>query len=142
MDPLDIVKRQLRRDVRAYLEAEWRGGDAPVLRCDVILALLRLGRHSPQHRAEVERLMGRPITTCPPAVPPWPPKPVARDNRPRVVKRAMPNPCAPSSEAHRKFNTIRVGMTVDQLAARGITRRDVRVWGQRGWLEISEEVTA
>lgn len=122
------------RDLQRYLEAEWRGGDAPVMRADAILALLRLG-----HLREAESLLGKPITRCPSGVPKWPPDPIPdRFRKPVVTRVAKPNPCAPRSDAHRRFAQVRVGLTRDQLTGRGIDRRDIRVWTQRGWMEMGK----
>jgi len=121
----------VRGDLQRYFEAEWRGGDAQVLRCDVILALLRLG-----HRDHVESLLGKPITVLPPAVPPWPPKPVAREVEP-VVRRVGPSNLLPVSRSQDRFRKVRVGMTESQLRSRGITKRDVRYWTSKKILEMS-----
>lgn len=114
-----------------YFEAEWRGGDAQVQRCDVILALLRLG-----HRKAAEQLLGKPVTVCPPWVPPRSPAPVAKLQGPRV-RRVGRNPCLPTTDAFQRFRQIRVGMTQDQLESRGITKRDIRLWRRAGHLEIA-----
>lgn len=120
------------RDVERYLAAEWRGGDAEVMRCDVVLALLRLG-----HLQEAEELAGVKIKRCPSGVPRWPPDPIpAKFRRPVVTRVTKPNPCAPRSDAHRRFAQVRVGLSREQLAGRGITQRDVRVWTRRGWMEM------
>lgn len=132
--PADLrLPALVRHELGEYFAAEWRASPAvPILRCDVILALLRLG-----HRRDAERLMGREITVCPPAIPPWPPRPVARDRGPTVAKVQSPNPCAEWSDAHRRFALIRAGSTVESLLAKGITKRDLHVWQQRGWMEIT-----
>lgn len=126
---LSAAPESLHGDLRRYFEAEWRGGDAQVLACDVALALLRLG-----HRRAAQKILGIEIKVCPPAVPPWRPLPVARAKRgPRVTRVGSP-PLTKHTLA--RFKRIRVGMTPDQLAAKGISKRDVRVWSARGYLEV------
>lgn len=122
------------RELERYLEAEWRGGGAPVLRCDVALALLRLGR------TEVaEKMLGVRVKRCPPAVPPWPPRPVARGpEEPRVTRKISPNPCAPGTGMHQRFGRVRVGMTIRRVRERGASARDVRYWIRKKWMEVSK----
>jgi hypothetical protein len=45
-----------------------------VTNADIVLACLRI--NTPKAREKAERIMGKKITVCPPAIPPWPPKPV------------------------------------------------------------------
>jgi hypothetical protein len=105
-------------------------------RADTVLALLRIG--TPDALREAELIVGKPIHRCPPAIPPWPPKPIQRKlAEPRVVRKADPNPCLPATDAHRRFGKIKVGMTLHDLLERGLSRRDIRVWIKRGVLEVS-----
>jgi hypothetical protein len=127
-----------RRAVEEYLTAQ---GVQDPLRVDVVLALLRVSHSVPEARREAERIMGKPITVCPPHVPPWPPREPEVPSKlrsPRVTKVLSPNPCAPKSDAYRRFALIRVGQTLDYLAGKGITKRDVRVWQEREWLEVAQ----
>lgn len=97
---------------------------------DVVLELLRCGDID-----LVEEIMGRPITRCPPAVPPWPPKPVARRSAPeRRVDFVGVNSNLPNSKLFRDFSILRRGMTESQILARGISRRDLRHWIKKGML--------
>jgi hypothetical protein len=75
--------------------------------------------------------MGRAIVACPPAVPPWPPKPVVtRANKPHVRR-------VQSGTQSKKLNQVKIGWTVDQIIERlGVTRRDVRHWIKRDYLEV------
>ena len=96
-----------------------------VHRADVVLALLRI--NSDEALRSAEKLLGKPITVCPPAVPPWPPKPPAGSTEPRVT-RVGPNPCTEGGTAWHRYKKIRIGMTKKSLASRGITTRDLCVW--------------
>jgi hypothetical protein len=100
-------------------------GIAEPSRADTVLALLRI--NTPEALRAAEVIVGRPISRCPPCIPPWPPKPVQRAPTPRVV-RVGDNPHYPSSSPHHRFSQVKVGMTLDQLARRGISRRDIREW--------------
>lgn len=128
------LTRDLRASVRRYLESVWQGGSAPVQRCDVILALLRVG--TADARSAAEQIVGRPITTCPPAVPPRRPLPVARQSEVPRVRRVDRDPPVMASSARERFGLIKVGMTVDQMLSRGVTRRDIRYWTKKGYLEV------
>ena len=103
------------------------------LKADVALALLRM--NTPDSLAEAERLLGIKIKRCPPAVPPWPPKP-APTSKVKKVLRVGPSPYAAGSAPEARFKSVRVGMTVDQLHARGVSDRDVAQWRRQGLLEI------
>lgn len=127
------MRSQLARDVGAYVEAH---GLTSMLRADLVLMLLRIG--TPEALRRAEKLAGVAITRCPPAVPPWPPKPVQRTPAaPRVTARVPNNPLVRSSGAYQRFAQVKVGMTVEQLLSRGITRRDIRCWRARQYLEIA-----
>lgn len=106
-----------------------------VLRVDLVLALLRIGGEDALERAS--ELTGRPITKCPSAVPPWPPKPPPlRAALPRVTK--IGEPPSEGTEMHGRFMWVRVGMTREQLLRRGITPRDIRYWEKTDRLEFSK----
>lgn len=113
---------------------------------DVVLALLRI--NTAESLEVASEIVGRPITVCPPAIPPWPPKPVnesARkaqrdaDKTSRVVTKVGRNPCLPTTGAFQRFHHVRVGMTEDQLLRRGLTRRDLRVWAKKGAIALEEK---
>lgn len=107
-----------------------------MLRVDLAVALIRID--TAEARMFAQELTGCAITVCPPAVPPWPPKPVApRHKGLRVSAVAEDNPCRPSTDAHRRFALVRVGMTKEQLKARGVTQRDVERWCKKRWMEMS-----
>jgi len=96
-----------------------------LLPVDAILMLLRIGtKEALEH---VQELTGKPIQKCPAAVPPWPPKPVARSTGPRLAFIA-PNPCMVSTDMHRRYDLLKIGFSKEQLLARGIQMRDLRVW--------------
>lgn len=109
-------------------------GIDPALACpaDHILALLRMGR-----REDAERVLGRPITRCPPAIPPWPPRPVSRAPAQAKVASYATNPCLPTTDAFQRYKLVRTGLTEPQLIQRGLTRRDVRRWTRLGYLKWS-----
>jgi hypothetical protein len=77
------------------------------------------------------------VTKCPPAIPPWPPKPVSGHAKGVVITKR------PVAEIHgrrmrkttqERYDRIRLGMSKDQIRARGITTRDLRGWIRRGLL--------
>lgn len=109
------------------------GVDKP-LTVDIVLALLRI--NTPESLARASKLAGIEITKCPPAVPPWPPKPVAARAVVKVV-RVGRNPCLPTTGAFQKFRMVRVGMTREQLKKRGLDNRDIRQWTNQGHIEWS-----
>lgn len=98
-----------------------------LMQADLVLALLR-GPHRDCLRG-AEMLVGRPITRVPSArvhlcVPAAP-----RDRHydlDRVVLAVPPNPRC-YGKARANYEKIRCGMTVRQLVARGLTRREIRV---------------
>jgi hypothetical protein len=53
------------------------------------------------------------------------------------VVRVVPNPCRPTTDAWQRFRQVKVGMTEDQLRARGVSTRDLRVWTRARYLEIA-----
>lgn len=118
----------IQRRVDDYLRE--RGVERP-LEVDVALALLNVEGGRPH----AEKMLGLRVTQCPAAIPPWPPRPARREARgPSVQSVRQPNPCLPTTDAHRRFALVRVGMTKDKLLAKGVTVRDLRVWQQRGWM--------
>jgi hypothetical protein len=100
---------------------------------DVAVALLRI--NTEESLSEVERMTGRKIKKCPAFLPCWPPKPVTQKRAPRVTRTAR-NPCLPTTPAFQRFRKIKIGMTEDQLARRGVTRRDLRRWRRLGHVEM------
>ena len=95
---------------------------------DEVLALLRINTAESLKRAC--ELMGRPIVQCPPAVPPWPPKPAKTQPKPQRVARINPSPAV-------KIKNVKVGWTAEQVMQRsGATRRDFKHWVAKGYLEM------
>lgn len=99
---------------------------ARLTRADVAVALLRLG-----HLEQAQELTGISITQCPSYMPPWPPKPVQRVSTGPVLTYKA------SDKAYRagmgeRWNLVQVGMTREQLIARGITTRDLKYWAKEG----------
>jgi len=115
--------------------AEQLGGGQVFCEADLAVALLRVG--TPEALDYAGDVLGIRITRCPSGIPPWPPKPVRRKaTGPRVVS-VVANPCLPTTQAWQRFRLVRVGMTEDQLRARGISSRDIRVWTRAKYLEIA-----
>lgn len=131
---LKIIPSPLAEQLGEYVVAH--GLSSPVSTADLILACLRI--NTEQSLSKAQELMGKTITKCPPHIPPWPPKKVVTERPKTVVRIAPENPCLPSTGAHSRFKQIRVGHTVDQLLARGISRRDLRVWTKKNHLEFSK----
>lgn len=124
-DAIGGVPSPAREAVAEYLRV--LGLEEPS-RADLVLALLRV--NTPQSLAAAEGIVGRPVTRCPPSIPPWPPKPVAKAPRAPTVRKVARNPCLPTTPAFQRYREVRVGMTRDQLLARGITHRDLRKWAR------------
>jgi hypothetical protein len=104
-----------------------------ITKTDIALALLRI--RAPGAREAAEQLIGVKVKVLPSGVPPWPPKPVTKVQRKTLVRRA-PNPCARSSSAWKRYEEMRVGMTRDQILARGISTRDLCDWTRKGAIEF------
>lgn len=99
---------------------------------DVVMSLLHLG--TPEATEMLTEIMGKPITLCPPAVPPWPPKPARCAPRERKVVRVRSSSPHPTS----KLPQVRVGMTEKQIHDMGISLRDIKYWTRGGHIEWSE----
>lgn len=100
---------------------------------DVVLGLLRLGGKDARQLAQ--QLAGVPIRIFPATPPPWPPKPVAKVSKTVLIRRGD-NPCLPTTDAFQRYRRLRVGMTREQLIARGLTTRDLTDWSKRGHIEF------
>jgi hypothetical protein len=106
---------------------------------DVVLALLRGPASMHRH---VEALVGRPVERLPPiTLRPLPPlascpheTPAADRRRIAKIDRSDLPPLRPSS----RLREFRVGRTVAQLLARGVTRHEVRDAVRSGWCVLSE----
>lgn len=99
-------------------------------RADRVLALLRT--NTPEALAEAEAIVGRPIKVCPPGIPPWPPKPASAAPREPKVTRVQ------RGTSSKKLEQVKVGWTIPQVIDRlGVTRRDVKYWQSRGYLEVA-----
>jgi hypothetical protein len=131
---LEVLTPDLRQQVGAYIEAH-RLEPEHLLRIDLVLALLRI--YSPEALGAAEKLAGRPITKCPPCLPPWPPAPVRPPQGQRTVTKVARNPCLPTTPAFQRFRLVRLGLTREQLRARGVTTRDLRLWTRAGHVEFA-----
>lgn len=80
---------------------------------------------------------GAPVA-APRVVPPGRPHPrttpALRDHR--VLSQVLPNPKRPGSAAHARYAIYRVGMTVDEALAAGVTRADVRWDAKMGFIVL------
>lgn len=102
---------------------------------DLVLCLLRVGTRTA--RKFVERLIGRPIQVSRPAELHY-----VRANGaapriarvPRITSVVPENPCRRSTRFFQNFALFRIGRTMAQLIARGLTRREVRLASRRGWI--------
>jgi len=114
-----------------------------LLRVDAVLILLQIADRDATLREQalerVAELTGKAITKCPSAVPPWPPRPVAR-HPVQVVAAVQPNDCYENTDMHKRFGTVRVGMTREQLLAHGVTVRDISLWIKKGKITMREEM--
>lgn len=101
---------------------------------DLALALLRI--NSAASLEAFASLTGRTVTHCPPALPPWPPKPVPNRERsePIVLRKSKEAPRGEYMERH--FRSIRVGMSRQDMLSRGATARDIRYWMTHGYIEM------
>lgn len=106
------------------------------MRADRVLELLRDG--SREALDEAEKILGKKITKCPPCIPPWPPKPLP--DRPKVLKVVTKNECNhfPGSDAHGRFQSVRIGMTRERLIAAGVLPRDILKWTKEGSIVMEE----
>ena len=136
--------KRLAARVRIYFSLK-RGTLAPLFRksklgqADLVLCLLRFG--DKQSLDFVERLVGRPIKYGPSFRLTYPKNgtPTSRvDTSPRVTFVVPNNPRLGSTKAHDRFQEIKVGRTVKQLRARGVTRRDINKAVRRGWIQLKE----
>jgi hypothetical protein len=44
-----------------------------------------------------------------------------------------------STDLYRRLGLVKPGMTLEQVSSRGVTRRDIRIAVQRGWIKIDEK---
>lgn len=101
---------------------------------DLVLCLLRVD--TTQSLAAASRLVGRPITYCPPVLVRRLPPSALRTGDMRRVTRVSGNPRVAKTDAHRRFAEIRPGRTIAQLISRGVTRRDIREALRRKWMRL------
>lgn len=118
----------MRPDLLEYFQKQ-RVDVALVTQVDIVLALLRIGDVE-----AAQELAGVSITRCPDYIPPWPPRPVQRKKHGDTVASVTPNPCMPTSDMHRRYALVRVGMTRDDLKGKGISARDIAEWKQKGYI--------
>lgn len=110
--------------------------DATVL--DMVLLLLK--SPDPALVAAAEALAGVRVTRLPPAVPQYPPLPVAaRDHGPdaRIILHVVRNPRLPTTPSFHRFQAFRPGHTIGYALRHGATRKDLREALRAGWLEVS-----
>jgi hypothetical protein len=103
---------------------------------DLVLCLLRI--NTPESLHDAERLVGKQITHCPPALR-WKPLSLQSDRTldDRRVLSVRPNPVLTASGRRgwlQHYHLFREGLTVTQLRQRGVTRRDLRLVMRRQWV--------
>lgn len=100
-----------------------------ITRADLVLVLLRI--NTPEALVEAERIVGKPIAKCPSAMPPWPPKPISepRARQAKIIRVDFP----PG-----QHQVVRIGMTREQLLARGVTRQNLFKWTRTGRVKWSK----
>lgn len=121
---------------------------------DVVMSLA--ADPSPLAVAALETVMGKPMIVghpClsgpPPApAPDAPPQVEPREKRtraprapksdPRVVVDVAPNPKKPGSQSHERYAIWRVGMTVSEALAAGLTGADVKWDTERGYVKLGD----
>lgn len=115
-----------------------------LMQADVVLCALRLNTSASLRLAE--RLVGRPITRCPPMLMRWtsPVKHSRREGDDRRVTRVRRPEAAEKGRRrllgcslYDRISRARVGMDVHTLLARGLRRRDIRIALRRGYLRIA-----
>ena len=96
---------------------------------DLVLSLLR-------HELidDVEQMIGHPIEVCPPDPRLRPARKPDAAVTARVVSMAV-SPKLIGARA-RRWASVRLGLTVENLLSRGVTRRDIRSWRRRGFLVL------
>jgi hypothetical protein len=111
---------------------------------DLVLFLLRIyDTHPTQGQAAedfIARFIGHPILIGPRCLSRYrDPHPYTKiDRTPRVVYVSETNPRNPNTDAFLRWPEYRVGRTVAQLVARGVTRRDIRKAVKHGWIKLED----
>jgi hypothetical protein len=143
------VDRETAATVLEMLRVQWklRGRDSLFQaldesghdQADLVLCLLRVNTKLSLRHAE--RIVGRRIKHCPPALQGFRPIPLrSRDSDVdrRPVLRVVAVPQLPSGRRPwlRHWHLFKVGLTVDQLRRRGVTSRDLRLVQRRKWVTL------
>jgi hypothetical protein len=152
------VRKNLQREMLTYfVERGLVEGDVPgesfwdtleiagLCQADAVLCCLRLNTDSSLRLAE--KLIGKRITRCPPALSGWrwrPHETQRREGDERIVRsvrqpqaREMGRRRLLSSPLYDRLSRARPGMSVAALVSRGLRRRDLRIALRRGYLELS-----
>jgi len=108
----------------------------------LVLCLLRINTQAALHH--VEALVGKPIEYCKPVYH-WQAVPVNRAELPgdhRRVLRVAEQPELKSGRRSwlRRYHLLKVGLSVEQLLRRGVTRNDIRLLIKRGWILLEGSV--
>jgi hypothetical protein len=124
---------------------------ARLCQADVVLCLLRLD--SRQSFSLASRLVGRPVTYCPPVLAlvrgPTPISKFAKLKSDRIVLSVVPPSTKDArskrrllvSPIYERIARIKVGMSVNQLMAHGVRQKDIRIALKRGYVKLSEVTT-
>jgi hypothetical protein len=128
----------LKSEVNRFLRAH---GHPPILPVDVVLACLSIGTE--EALKHVEQIMGRPITKCPSAMPPWPPKPVGESREPRITRIDWPKKTANGKAWPVNIATqvakLKVGMTKEQIVRKHVSWRNASKWTGQGYIKWSSK---
>lgn len=114
--------------LRQYFGGEIHGGLCPA---DLVLALLRGNRIK-----AAEAIAGVRVAQMPPD-PRLNPRPYPRPRREERVSVVRRNTRLPTTGSFYRFRLFKVGMTKKQLAARGVTSRDIREAVAIGYVEFA-----
>jgi hypothetical protein len=142
LNVMDVVTRV---QLRSYFHLSRHYPLLPLLlkcglsQADIVLALLRLNTRNALRVAIL--LVGRPITICPPCrirpLPLQPTRPRSGDDRLVVrVSSHRGSSCVLSANLYNRLSVAKVGMSVQQLMARGVRRRDLLIATHRGYIEL------
>ncbi len=111
---------------------------------DLVLCLLRLRdrHHSLRQALEIyiEMFIGRPINIGPRCLLNYnqTSKPrVSLDRSPRITFVHPTNPRSPNTDAYLRWPEYKLGRSVNQLRARGLKPKDIRLAKSKGWIKLA-----
>lgn len=141
------LRKRLRLGAGDLIRALRRSGCVPA---DLILCLVQIDTSTSLRLAS--RMIGKPITVCPPSLRREPPAKLeivrksGDDRSVTAVRRPRPGDTTLrggrvllGSRMYERLAVVRPGMTVRQMLARGVRRRDIRLGVSRGLLILENE---